>query len=183
MKKNLSTATFGGGCFWCTEAVFQALTGVEQVLPGYMGGEKPNPTYFEVCNGDTGHVEIVQIRYDPELVSFEELLLIFFKTHNPTTLNRQGNDVGTQYRSVVFYHDEAQKKAAEDVIARLESEQVFADPIVTAIEPAAEFFEAEDYHHNYYRDNRLKPYCSVIIQPKLEKLLHEFRDKIREELL
>lgn len=183
MHKNLSTATFGGGCFWCTEAVFQALNGVELVLPGYMGGEKPNPTYFEICNGDTGHVEVVQINYDASVISFEELLLVFFKTHNPTTMNRQGNDVGTQYRSVVFYENDEQKQQAESVIQKLEEEKVFDKPIITAVEPASAFFEAEDYHHNYYKDNRLKPYCSVVIQPKLEKLLHSFRDKIKEELL
>lgn len=171
-------ATFGGGCFWCTEAVFQNLKGVSKVVSGYMGGKKPNPTYMEICNGDTGHAEIIQIEFDAEVISFGELLLVFFKTHNPTTLNLQGNDAGTQYRSVIFYHNEAQKQQAEAMIDKLEKEKVFDKPIVTEISPVSEFYAAEDYHQNYFNQNTNKPYCSFVIQPKLNKFMKEFGDKI-----
>lgn len=180
---SLQQATFGAGCFWCTEAVFQSLTGVSNVSSGYMGGETENPTYMEVCNGDTGHAEVIRLDYDPEVISYEELLLIFFKTHNPTSLNRQGNDIGTQYRSVIFYYNEEQKKAAENMIDQLTREMVFEKPIVTELAPATDFYEAEDYHKNYYAGNTSKPYCMFVIQPKLSKFAKEFRDKIKPELL
>jgi len=168
-------ATFGGGCFWCTEVIFQNTDGVNSVLPGYMGGKTENPTYKEVCQGDTDHVEVVQLDFDETKVSFEDLLKIFFKTHNPTTLNRQGNDVGTQYRSVVFYHSEAQREQTEQFVRKLEEAKIFDDPIVTNIEPAVTFWEAEDYHHNYFNDNPTNPYCAAVIAPKLQKFLKEYR--------
>ncbi|HLS94314.1 MAG TPA: peptide-methionine (S)-S-oxide reductase MsrA [Sphingobacterium sp.] len=168
-------ATFGGGCFWCTEVIFQNTKGVNTVLPGYMGGKTDNPTYKEVCNGDTDHVEVVQLDFDEHEVSFEELLKVFFKTHDPTTLNRQGNDIGTQYRSVVFYHSEAQREATEKFIQHLEDEQVFADPIVTTVEPAVTFWEAEDYHHDYFNQNPGNPFCAAVIAPKLQKFLKEYQ--------
>ncbi|PWG78118.1 peptide-methionine (S)-S-oxide reductase [Pararcticibacter amylolyticus] len=179
----MQQATFGGGCFWCTEAIFQTLQGVSKVVSGYMGGKTKNPTYMEICNGDTGHAEVIQLEYDPEQISFEDLLLVFFKTHDPTTLNRQGNDVGTQYRSVIFYHDDHQKQAAEKMIGDLTSEKVFDKPITTEIAPADGFYSAEDYHQNYYIQNDSKPYCMFVIQPKLAKFAESFRDKIRQELL
>jgi len=168
-------ATFGGGCFWCTEVIFQNMEGVNSVLPGYMGGETANPTYKEVCEGNTGHVEVVQLDFDENKVNFGELLKVFFKTHDPTTLNRQGNDVGTQYRSVVFYHDEAQKEAAECFIAELEAQSVFSQPIITAVEPADTFWEAEDYHRDYFNRNPANPYCAAVIAPKLQKFLKEYK--------
>lgn len=168
-------ATFGGGCFWCTEIIFLHTEGVSSVLPGYMGGKRENPTYEQVCSGATGHVEVVQIEFDETKVSFQELLAIFFKTHDPTTLNRQGEDVGTQYRSVVFYHNEEQKAIAEGIIAGLESEQVFADPIVTAVEAAEVFWPAEDYHVNYFNRNPENPFCAAVIAPKLDKYLKQFK--------
>ncbi|MFD2965867.1 peptide-methionine (S)-S-oxide reductase MsrA [Sphingobacterium bambusae] len=168
-------ATFGGGCFWCTEVIFQNTDGVNTVLPGYMGGKNDNPTYKEVCNGDTDHVEVVQLDFDEDKVSFEELLKIFFKTHNPTTLNRQGNDVGTQYRSVVFYHSDAQKESTNKFIQGLEEAEAFADPIVTTVEPAVTFWEAEDYHHDYFNQNPGNPFCAAVIAPKLQKFLKEYK--------
>ena len=179
----MQRATFGAGCFWCTEAVFQTVKGVEKAVSGYMGGRTENPTYPEVCTGDTGHAEVIDITFDPQVISYEELLLIFFKTHNPTTFNRQGNDVGTQYRSVIFYYTEAQKQQAKDMIAQLEQAHVFDQPIVTQIEPASIFYKAENYHQNYFNDNADKPYCSFVIQPKLNKFAREFADKIKPELL
>ncbi|QBQ41483.1 peptide-methionine (S)-S-oxide reductase MsrA [Sphingobacterium psychroaquaticum] len=164
-------ATFGGGCFWCTEVIFQNTKGVNTVLPGYMGGKNDNPTYKEVCNGDTEHVEVVQLDFDPTLVDFKDLLAVFFKTHDPTTLNRQGNDVGTQYRSVVFFHDEQQQEKATNFIAALSKEGVFENPIVTAVEPAVTFWEAEDYHHDYFNQNPGNPFCAAVIAPKLHKFL------------
>ncbi|WCT11387.1 peptide-methionine (S)-S-oxide reductase MsrA [Mucilaginibacter jinjuensis] len=180
---NLQKATFANGCFWCTEAIFQTLKGVTSVTSGYTGGKTENPKYMEICNGDTGHAEAIEIEFDADVLSFDELLLIFFKTHNPTTLNRQGNDVGTQYRSAVFYHNDEQKQQAEAMIKRLSDEQVFDKPIVTHVVPADVFYKAEDYHQNYFNDNTNKPYCSFIIQPKLNKFAKEFTDKIRPELL
>ncbi|SFS37571.1 peptide-methionine (S)-S-oxide reductase MsrA [Sphingobacterium wenxiniae] len=168
-------ATFGGGCFWCTEVIFQNTDGVTSVIPGYMGGKTDNPTYKEVCQGDTDHVEVVQVEFDAAKVDFQELLKIFFKTHNPTTLNRQGNDVGTQYRSVVFYHAEEQKQQTDQMIKELEEAKVFADPIVTTVEPAETFWEAEDYHHNYFNDNPGNPFCAAVIAPKLQKFLKEYK--------
>ncbi|MGB4775171.1 MAG: peptide-methionine (S)-S-oxide reductase MsrA [Daejeonella sp.] len=179
----MEQATFGAGCFWCTEAIFQNLKGVSKVVSGYMGGNKPNPSYMEICTGNTGHAEVIQLDYDPEVISFEELLLIFFKTHNPTTLNQQGNDTGTQYRSVIFYHNTEQKKQAETMIDKLEKELVFDRPIVTQITPVSEFYEAEDYHQNYFNANSNKPYCAFVIQPKMDKLFKEFKDKLKPEML
>jgi len=177
----METLVVGGGCFWCTEAVFQRLKGVQKVVSGYMGGLFPNPSYREICTGKTGHAEVILVEFDPEQISLEELLLVFFKTHDPTTLNRQGNDVGTQYRSVVFYADEAQREAAEKLIQRLEKEQVFDATIVTELSPASEFYPAEDYHQNYFNQNGYQPYCTFVIQPKLEKFTKEFKDKITLE--
>ncbi|SDC63642.1 peptide-methionine (S)-S-oxide reductase MsrA [Pedobacter soli] len=179
----MQTATFGGGCFWCTEAVFQALSGVSKVTSGYMGGDLKHPTYMEICNGDTGHAEVVQIIFDENVISFNELLFIFFKTHNPTTPNRQGNDVGSQYRSVIFYENAEQKTQVEQIIAALSLQNIFDKPIITEVVPAAEFYEAEDYHQNYFNDNQGKPYCSFVIQPKLNKFATDFRNKIKPELL
>ncbi|WP_423149137.1 peptide-methionine (S)-S-oxide reductase MsrA [Rubrolithibacter danxiaensis] len=178
----LQQATFGAGCFWCTEAVFQNLKGVKQVTSGYMGGETVNPTYMEICNGDTGHAEVIQLDFDPDTITYEELLLVFFKTHNPTTVNRQGNDVGSQYRSVIFYHTQEQKEQANNIIDQLTKELVFERPIVTEISPVSDFYKAEDYHQNYFNDNPNKPYCAFVIQPKLAKFTTEFKDKLKAEL-
>ncbi|MBS7564184.1 peptide-methionine (S)-S-oxide reductase MsrA [Mucilaginibacter sp. Bleaf8] len=180
---NIQKATFGSGCFWCTEAIFQTVKGVEKVVSGYTGGHVENPTYMQVCNGDTGHAEVIVVEYDADTISFDELLLIFFKTHDPTTLNRQGNDVGTQYRSAIFYHNDEQKQHAEAMIKRLTEEQVFDSPIVTQVVPESTFYSAEDYHQNYFVDNTLKPYCAFVIQPKLNKFAKEFTEKIKPELL
>ncbi|MGH2623527.1 MAG: peptide-methionine (S)-S-oxide reductase MsrA [Sphingobacterium sp.] len=164
-------ATFGGGCFWCTEVIFQHTKGVSSVLPGYMGGERENPTYEQVCSGATGHVEVVHVEFDESQVSFQSLMEVFFKTHDPTTLNRQGGDVGTQYRSVIFYHNEEQKQQAIAFIAALEGAKVYPNPVVTAIEPAAQFWEAENYHHDYFNQNPENQFCQVVIAPKLQKFL------------
>jgi peptide-methionine (S)-S-oxide reductase len=164
----LQQATFGGGCFWCVEAVFERLPGVKSVVAGYAGGHKENPTYEEVCAGTTGHAEVAQITYDPSTISYEALLELFWKAHDPTTLNRQGADVGTQYRSVIFYHDVTQKAVAEQ--AKREAQQHFNDPIVTQLEPLRKFYEAEDYHQDYYKNNSNAPYCVFVIKPKLKKL-------------
>ncbi|MGM9475126.1 peptide-methionine (S)-S-oxide reductase MsrA [Pedobacter sp. GSP4] len=179
----MQTATFGGGCFWCTEAVFQSLNGVSQVTSGYMGGELKHPTYMEICNGNTGHAEVIKINFDEAVISYEELLLIFFKTHNPTTPNRQGNDIGTQYRSVIFYENDTQKAQVDKMIGDLTRDAVFEKPIVTEVTPTAEFYEAEDYHQNYFHDNQSKPYCAFVIQPKLNKFATDFKNKIKPELL
>lgn len=168
--KNRSLATLAGGCFWCTEAVFQRLNRVTKVTPGYTGGNIPNPTYEAVTTGETGHAEAIQIEFDPEKTSFRELLRVFFATHDPTTLNRQGNDVGTQYRSEIFYHDQSQKVESEMFIKGLESSHFYPDPIVTKISKFKEFYPAEDYHLNYYNRNKNQPYCKIVIEPKLEKL-------------
>lgn len=167
-------AVFGGGCFWCTEAVFKMLRGVKSVTPGYAGGAAKNPTYEEVCTGRTGHAEAVKIEYDPVLVSYDDLLTVFFATHDPTTLNRQGNDVGTQYRSAVFYADAEQKKDAEAAIAALEAEHPGGDPVVTEVVPLPEFWPAEDYHRDYYARNAEAGYCQVVINPKLAKVKQKF---------
>jgi peptide-methionine (S)-S-oxide reductase len=176
-------ANFGGGCFWCTEAVFTAVKGVLSVTSGYMGGQTENPTYEAVCTGITGHAEIIQIEFEDDQVSFEELLLIFFKTHDATTLNRQGADVGTQYRSVVFYENEAQKTQTEEMIQQLNAEKVFANPIVTEVAAIAKFYPAEDYHKDYFINHRSQGYCMAVIEPKLMKFAAHFRDKIKPELL
>lgn len=174
------TATFGSGCFWCSEAVFQQLKGVVKVESGYSGGAKANPTYDDVCTGTTGHAEVIQITYDPEIISFEELLEVFWSTHNPTTLNRQGADVGTQYRSVIFYHNEEQRQLAETYKKKLDESGAWKDPIVTEISPFSRFYAAEGYHQNYFNRNRQAPYCTFVIIPKLEKFRQVFGDKIRK---
>jgi peptide-methionine (S)-S-oxide reductase len=171
-------ATLGAGCFWCVEAVFQELKGVVSVIPGYSGGNIKNPAYREVCTGGTGHAEVAQITFDPEIISFKEILEVFWQTHNPTTLNRQGADVGTQYRSAVFYHDENQKEIAEHYKAELDKSGAFNDPIVTEISALVNFYEAEDYHHNYFKFNSEQPYCSMVIRPKLEKFRKAFSEKL-----
>ncbi len=176
-------ATMAGGCFWCTEAVFQRLKGVQQVTSGYTGGKRENPSYDQVSTGVTGHAEAIQIKFDPSVISYEELLEIFFHTHNPTTLNRQGNDIGTQYRSAIFYHTEEQKKAAQDEITRLELSKEFTDPIVTQIEPFDVFYEAEENHKNYYEKNTDAPYCTFVINPKIQKLLSKYTDRVKEEYI
>ncbi len=161
-------ATFGAGCFWCVEAVFERLDGVSSVVAGYAGGNTPDPTYEQVCSGETGHAEVAQITFDPAKVSYEQLLDLFWKAHDPTTLNRQGADIGTQYRSIIFYHDDGQRRAAEESKAR--AARLFDRPIVTQIAPLAEFFPAENYHQDYYRSNPQAPYCTFVIRPKLSKL-------------
>ena len=172
----MKEAIFGGGCFWCTEAIFQKTKGVESVKPGYAGGDIKNPTYEQVSTGNTGHAEVVKVTYDPDVISYNDLLLIFFKTHDPTTLNRQGADVGPQYRSAVFYTDEEQKKLAQDMIRKLEQEKVWKDPIVTEVSPVKNFTVAEDYHHDYYKSNKNAPYCQVVINPKLKKFKTQFQE-------
>ncbi len=174
---NTETATFGSGCFWCTEAFFQRVKGVEKVVSGYSGGTTPNPSYEQVCTGATGYVEVVQVTYDPAKVSFDELLEVFWKTHDPTTLNRQGNDVGTQYRSVVFYHNDEQKEKAAHYKDELNKSGAWNKPVVTAIEPFKNFYAAENYHQNYYNNNPRQMYCQYVIRPKLEKFEKVFKDK------
>lgn len=177
---NEESATFGGGCFWCTESVFKQLKGVKQVESGYAGGTIDNPTYQQVCTGKTGHAEVIQVIFDPETISYRELLEVFFATHDPTTLNRQGNDVGTQYRSVIFYHNEVQKGIAEQLIKEYDQSGDFPQPIVTALEPFMVFFRAEDYHQNYFERNPYHAYCRAVIPPKLKKLRKHFKDKLKE---
>jgi peptide-methionine (S)-S-oxide reductase len=184
-KENINTdglevATFGSGCFWCTEAIFLNVDGVAKVESGYTGGKIKNPTYKEVCSGLTGHAEAIRLWFDPKEVSYEELLEIFWQTHDPTTLNRQGADAGTQYRSVIFYHNDEQKKAAEFYKQKLEDAKAFDGPIVTEISPASSFYVAEDYHQNYYALNSNAPYCTYVIQPKLEKFKKVFKEKLKK---
>lgn len=174
MSDKLQLATFGSGCFWCSQPIFSDLQGVEEVTVGYAGGTKPNPTYEEVCTGTSGHVEVFQVEFDPSVISYEQLLEVFFLTHDPTTLNRQGHDSGTQYRSVIFYHDEQQRKSAEQVKRNLEAEKVFDSPIVTAIEPYTAFYPAEEYHQDYYAKNPEQGYCQMIIDPKVAKFRKKF---------
>lgn len=178
---NVELATLAGGCFWCTEAVFLELKGVQKVVSGYIGGKTLNPTYKEICKGDTGHAEAIQISFDPDVIFFGELLELFFATHDPTTLNRQGNDIGTQYRSEIFYHNEEQREISEDFIRFLTQEAVFDKPIVTKVSAASTFFEAEDYHKNYYNQNKSQSYCSFVITPKINKVRTYFKDKLKEE--
>ncbi len=173
------TATFGAGCFWCVEAVFQDLKGVDKVISGYSGGKIKNPTYREVCSGLTGHAEVVQIHYDSSQISFDELLEVFWQTHDPTTLNRQGADVGTQYRSVVFYHNDYQKERTEYFKKKLNEEKAFENPVVTEIAAFTDFYPAEDYHQEYYNNNEDYPYCRVVIKPKLDKVKKIFGDKLK----
>jgi peptide-methionine (S)-S-oxide reductase len=175
----MATATLAGGCFWCLEAVFLRLRGVRRVESGYSGGHVENPGYRAVCTGTTGHAEVVQVDFDPEEISYRELLEVFFAIHDPTTLNRQGADVGTQYRSAIFYHDEAQKQAAERTIAELEEQKIWDDPIVTEIVPLERFYPAEDYHREYYDRNPEQGYCQVVISPKVSKLRQKFAEKLK----
>lgn len=174
------TATFGNGCFWCTEAIFKSLKGVETVESGYSGGKIKNPTYREVCSGLTGHAEVIQITFDPSVITYDELLEVFWETHDPTTPNRQGADVGTQYRSAVFYHTPEQKEAAEKYKAELNKQNVYNKPVVTEITPFDKFYKAEDYHQNYYANNPTQGYCQMIIVPKLEKFRKVFKDKLKQ---
>ncbi|WP_018151874.1 peptide-methionine (S)-S-oxide reductase MsrA [Leeia oryzae] len=175
----LEIATLGGGCFWCTEAVFSALTGVQKVIPGYTGGHIDQPDYKSVCSGTTGHAEAIEIHYDPAQISFETLLLVFFATHDPTTLNRQGHDIGTQYRSVVYYHNPAQQKILQDTIRQLTEEGIYDQPIVTECAAATTFYAAEAYHHAYYAQNPYQPYCQAVISPKLYKLQKRYQHLLR----
>lgn len=177
---NIETATFGNGCFWCTEAIFQDLEGVESAVSGYSGGQVENPTYEQVCSGKTGHAEVLQIKYDPAKISYEELLKVFWETHDPTTLNRQGNDVGTQYRSAIFYHDDKQKELAEKYKAQLAASGTWKDPIVTEIVPFEKFYSAEKYHQNYYKENPNQGYCSFVVRPKVEKFQAKYKDKLKK---
>jgi peptide-methionine (S)-S-oxide reductase len=170
----METATLAGGCFWCVEAVLVRLRGVKAVKSGYMGGHTPAPTYRDVCNGDTGHAEVVRVDFDPEAIGFRDILAVFFGTHDPTTPDRQGNDVGTQYRSAIFFHTEAQRTAAEELVAELAREHVFGAPIVTEIVPAETFHPAEDYHHDYFARNPNQPYCQYVVAPKVAKLRAKF---------
>jgi peptide-methionine (S)-S-oxide reductase len=178
-ERRLDTATFGTGCFWCTEAQFAQLRGVEKAEPGYSGGTLANPTYKEVCTGTTGHAEVVQITYDPFVITYDELLAAFWAAHDPTQLNRQGNDIGTQYRSAIFYHNEEQRRKAEEYKQRLNAEQVYDQPIVTEITPFTAFYRAEDYHHDYFSRNGNEPYCAMVVRPKVEKFKKVFQDKLK----
>lgn len=173
------TAILGGGCFWCVEAAIKQLQGVESVRSGYMGGASPNPTYQQVCSGKTGHVEVAEIVFDPSIISYGDLLHVFFTLHDPTTLNRQGNDVGEQYRSVIFYLNEEQKKIAGDVIAELTRDKTFRDPIVTAVEPASTFYVAEDYHQDYFANNSMQPYCMFVVSPKVQKIREKYTQRLK----
>ena len=179
--EGLKKATFGSGCFWCTEAIFERVKGVVSVVSGYSGGMVENPTYEQVCSGKTGHAEAVQITYDPKVVSYPELLEIFWRTHDPTTLNRQGNDVGTQYRSAIFYHNEEQKKLAEEYKKKLDESGAWGNPIVTEIVPYKNFYKAENYHQDYFENNPNQGYCSFVIAPKVEKFEKVFKDKLKSE--
>lgn len=174
-------ATFGGGCFWCTEAVFLKVRGVKKVVSGYTGGIKLNPTYKDICTGTTGHAEVIQIEFDPAKVSFEQLLDVFFHTHDPTTKNRQGADVGTQYRSSVFFHDEAQKETTKKVIAELDKSGDFDDPIVTTIEEMKKFYPAEDYHQDYFAQNPDNPYCQAVVGPKVAKFQKRYKEMMKKD--
>jgi peptide-methionine (S)-S-oxide reductase len=175
------SATLGGGCFWCLEAVYEQLKGVKKVESGYAGGVVSNPSYQQVCTGRTGHAEVVQVTFDPEVITFEELLDVFLTIHDPTTLNRQGADVGTQYRSAIFYHDETQRTVAESVIRRIEAERIWDDPIVTEVTPLEAFYRAEDYHQEYYRRNRGQPYCQAVIAPKVAKFRRQHFEKLMRQ--
>lgn len=176
----MDTATFGTGCFWCTEAIFQQVEGVSKVTSGYSGGKVENPTYKEVCTGTTGHAECLNIVYDPSKITFDELLEIFWQVHDPTTLNRQGNDIGTQYRSVVFFHNEEQKEKVEKYMAALNKSGAWDNPIVTTLEPFVKFYPAEAYHQNYYNDNKDQGYCQFVIRPKVEKFQKVFKNKLKK---
>jgi peptide-methionine (S)-S-oxide reductase len=176
---NPEIATLAGGCFWCLEAVYQDMEGVRSVASGYMGGHVDNPSYQDVCMGTTGHAEVVQLTFDPEVTSYREILEVFFAIHDPTTRNRQGNDAGTQYRSAIFYHDESQRAAAEDLIRELNAEGIWSSPIVTEVQPAVRFYKAEDYHQEYFRNNPQQPYCAYVVAPKVKKFHDKFAAKLR----
>jgi len=175
-------ATLAGGCFWCLEAVFEQLKGVKKVESGYSGGHVPNPSYEAVCTGTTGHTEVTQVTFDPDVISFRDLLGVFFSIHDPTTPDRQGGDVGTQYRSAIFYHDDEQRRVAEDLVRELEAEHVFDDPIVTTIEPFKAFYPAEEYHREYYRRNPNQPYCRAVIAPKVSKLRSKYLSRLKQQV-
>ncbi len=179
--EQMETVTLGAGCFWCVEAIFEQLKGVSKVESGYSGGHIKNPSYKEVCTGTTGHAEVCQVTYNPAEISFKDILEVYWQTHNPTTLNRQGADVGTQYRSVIFYHNEEQKRIAEEMKKRLETAKVWEDPIVTQIVAFDSFYKAEDYHQEYYFNNSSQPYCTMVITPKVEKFKKVFSDKLKEK--
>jgi peptide-methionine (S)-S-oxide reductase len=176
---NPEIATLAGGCFWCLEAVYQDMEGVRSVASGYMGGHLDNPSYQDVCMGTTGHAEVVQLTFDPEVTSYREILEVFFAIHDPTTRNRQGNDAGTQYRSAIFYHDESQRAAAEELIRELNAEGIWSSPIVTEVQPAVRFYKAEDYHQEYFRNNPQQPYCAYVVAPKVKKFHEKFAAKLR----
>jgi peptide-methionine (S)-S-oxide reductase len=178
--KNEEVATLGGGCFWCTEAIFSELRGVKKVVPGFSGGTVPNPTYEQVCAGTTGHAEVVQITFDPAVISFKRLLQIFFTVHDPTTPNRQGADVGSQYRSIILYRTEEQKKIALEVMKEVEERRIWSRPIVTQLVPFKEFYEAEDYHRDYFKKNPLQPYCLLMISPKVRKFRKEYAELLKK---
>lgn len=178
---SVQKATLGGGCFWCLEAVFQQLRGVTEVQPGYAGGHVPNPTYEQVCTGTTGHAEVVQITFDPDVITYRELLDVFFSIHDPTTPDRQGDDVGPQYRSIILYHDDEQRRIAEEVIRELEQSGAWSDPIVTQVVPLETFYPAEEYHKDYFRRNPERAYCRLVIAPKVEKFRRRFSDKLKAD--
>lgn len=179
-NKNMETITLGGGCYWCVEAVYEKLNGVKSLVSGFAGGKNANPTYEEVCSGNTGHAEVVQITYDNTVTSLDEIFKVFFTVHDPTTLNRQGGDVGTQYRSVIFYKNEEQQKAGQTLIDQLNAEKVYSNPIVTTLEPLTQFYKAPDYHQNYYENNKKQPYCEMVIQPKIEKFEKLFKERLKK---
>ena len=177
--ENIKTAVFANGCFWCTEAVFSMLKGVQSVKPGYTGGTTDNPTYERVAGGNTDHAEAIQIMYDPALISYDDLLMVFFNTHNPTTLNQQGNDIGTEYRSAIFYTDNEQKSKAEALIKELNEIKAYSEPVITEVKPLTKFFEAEGYHHDFYKNNSGAMYCQLMITPKVEKLQKRFAELLK----
>jgi peptide-methionine (S)-S-oxide reductase len=176
---HLETATLGGGCFWCTEAIYERLKGVETAVSGYSGGNVPNPTYREVTSGRTGHAEVIQVRYDPKVITYRDILKVFFETHDPTTLNRQGADVGTQYRSIVLFHDDTQRQIAEETIKKLDQAGIWTNPIVTQVQAFEAFYPAEDYHQEYFENNPNQGYCRVVIQPKVEKFEKAFTEMLK----
>ena len=181
MNTNLQTATLAGGCFWCLEAVYDEIKGVHSVESGYAGGHMDNPTYRAVCNGDTGHAEVVQVHFDPNVVSYRDLLNVFFAIHDPTTLNRQGADVGTQYRSAIFYHDDEQKKVAEELIKDLNAQEIWGRPLVTQLEKLDKFYQAEDYHQEYFARNQYQPYCMAVVAPKVSKFRKHFLELLKKQ--
>ena len=180
MADSLEMTTLGGGCFWCVEAVYQELQGVQSAVSGYAGGAVENPTYYQVCNGTTGHAEVVQITFDPNIITFEDILYVFWRTHDPTTLNRQGYDVGTQYRSIILYHSEQQRVSAEQSKRDTDASGLWPNPIITEISPFTTLYKAEDYHQNYFNENGDAPYCSFVIQPKVEKFRKVFKEKLKK---